>query len=324
MIVVEVSGRGDPDWAVRHQAFSALGRLSIEWGDRIPWQEIARGFEFRGRRIHFASRPIGIFKPRQMSAALSVRTVKPRSGSGRKTWYRDQHADLDRPTGLVPYDLDRRGPDAAANRHLRAAYDRRAPLIYFRATEPSVYDAIWPVWIEHFSANERRVLLAAQDAAETDLSSVRAATVASPDLVAEPQYTLRKTRHRNHQAWFSSRTKSAYGYRCAFSGLPLRDLLVGAHILPDSAGGPASVTNGICMSTLHHTAFDRHLIGVDPDLGVHVAPRVTEGRDGPLLESLIALAGTELRAPQDERAHPNRDYLERRFRQFGEVAGSRT
>ncbi len=310
---------GDPDWAVRHRAFSALDRLSIAWGGRIPWREIAHGFEFRGRHIHFAGRAVGIFKPRQMSAALSIKTVKPKPG--RKTWYRDQHADLDRLTGLVPYDLDRRGPDAAANRHLQAAFERRAPLIYFRATEPTVYEAVWPVWIEFFSVDEGRVLLAAQDAADGSLSSVRAATAARPDRVVESRYTLRETRHRNHQAWFSSRTKSAYGYQCAFSGLPLRDLLVGAHILPDSAGGPAAVTNGICMSTLHHTAFDRHLIGVDPDLGVHVAPRVTEGRDGPLLESLIALEGTVLRAPQDELAHPKRDYLEQRFRQFRAAAG---
>ena len=305
---------GDPDWAVRHQAFSALERLSVAHGGRIPWAEIARGFEFQGQSMYFASRAIGIFKPRQMSAALSLKTVMPRAG--RSTWYRDQEAHLDTATGLVPYDLARGRLSDASNRHLRLAFERRAPLIYFRATDPGIYEAIWPVWVEYFRLEQQQVLLAAPDTAHGSVSSVRAAALPDADLVVETRYSSRQTRQRNHQAWFSSRTKSAYGYRCAFSGLPLRDLLVGAHIVPDSDGGLASVTNGICMSTLHHAAFDAHLIGVDPELKVHIAPRVTKGRDGPLLENLKALDGTALRRPHDGRAHPNPDYLDRRFHKF--------
>lgn len=316
---MDVSGQGDPDWVIRHQAFSALERLSVGCKGMIPWQEIAHGFEAQGELIHFASKAIGIFKPRQMSAALSVKTVMPRSG--RETWYRDQETDLDDVTGLVSYDLARGGSSSASNRHLQLAFDRRAPLIYFRATDPGIYEAVWPVWIEHFSFREQRVLLAAQDRSQASVSSVRAASGVRGDLVVEPKYTLRVTRHRNHQAWFSSRTKSAYGYRCAFSNLPLRDLLVGAHIVPDAEQGPASVTNGICMSTLHHSAFDAHLIGVDPDLTVHIAPQVTDGRDGPLLETLKDLDGAVLRTPKDPRARPSRDHLEWRFQQFRNASG---
>ena len=310
---------GDPDWAVRHRAFSALERLSVACRGRIPWAEIARGFESQGQSIHFAGRAIGIFKPKQMSAALSIKTVMPRAG--RKAWYRDQETRFDTPTGLLPYDLARGGLGDASNRHLQLAFQRSAPLIYFRATDPAVYEAIWPVWVADFRLDKEQVLLAAPDTAQGAVSSVRGAILANPDLVTERRYSFRQTRHRNHQAWFSSRTKSAYGYRCAFSGLPLRDLLVGAHILPDAEGGAASVTNGICMSTLHHAAFDTHLIGVDPDLKVHIAPRVTKGRDGPLLESLKALDGTLLRAPQDPRAHPNPEHLEQRFHQFRHAIG---
>ena len=310
---------GDPDWALRHQAFSALERLSVAWSGRIPWSEIARGFEFQGESIHLASKAIGIFKPRQMSAALSIKTVMPRAG--RKTWYRDQEAQSDTATGLVPHDLARGGVREVSNRHLNEAFERKAPLIYFRATAPAIYEAIWPVWVEYFRPEEQQVLLAAPDIAHGSVSSVRAVALDNPDLAIETGYSFRRVRQRNHQAWFSSRTKSAYGYRCAFSGLPLRDLLVGAHILPDAEGGPASVTNGICMSTLHHAAFDTHLIGVDPDLKVHIAPRVTKGRDGPLLESLKALDGTLLRAPQDSRAHPNPEHLERRFQKFRHAIG---
>ena len=227
---MDPSRGGDPDWAFRHQAFSALERLSVAWSGRIPWGEIAHGFEFRGEPVHFASRAIGIFKPKQMSAALSVKTVMPRAG--RKTWYRDQEAQFDTPTGLVPYDLANGGLNNASNRHLQLAFHRGAPLIYFRASGPAVYEAIWPVWVEDFRVDKQQVLLAAPDTLQGGVSSVRAAVAGNTDLVTERRYSFGQTRRRNHQAWFSSRTKSAYGYRCAFSGLPLRDLLVGAHIVP--------------------------------------------------------------------------------------------
>ena len=186
--------------------------------------------------MRFVSRPRGIFKPRQMTAALSVKTTIPRAG--RPSWYRDQGSIIDAETGLLPYDLAR---DSArdSNDHLRLAFERRAPIIYFRAIEPAVYEAIWPVCVEQFSLREGRALLAAADTARANVSSVQAGQ--SGD--AEPRQG-RTTRSRpstaTHQAWFSSRTKSAYGYRCAFSGLPLRELLVGAHIVPDAEDGPAS------------------------------------------------------------------------------------
>ena len=302
----------DPDWAVRRAAFEALDRLVLIHGGRLPWQDIARGFHFGGELVRFASRPRGIFKPRQMTAALSVKTSMPRTG--RESWYRDQASAIDEKTGLVPYDLARKSAEES-NRHLQLAFERKAPVVYFRAVREAVYEAIWPVWIRQFNVEESRVLLAATDTASQEVSSVRVALPSDPES-REPSYYLVETRRRNHQAWFSSRTKSAYGYRCAFSGLPLRDLLVGAHIVPDSEGGVASVRNGICMSALHHTAFDAHLIGVDPDLRIHVGQHVFASRDGPLLESLKDLDSRSVRVPIEASLQPKREYLERRFDQF--------
>lgn len=305
---------GDPDWAIRAEAFSALERLVIEANGPIPWTNIDVGFQFEGQSIHFGSRAIGIFKPRQMSAALSLKTTVPRGQ--RQTWYRDQDADIDPTTGLMPYDLAKGGLDNPANLHLQFAYNRKAPLIYFRGVEPTLYEAFWPVWVAHFNAAEERVLLSISEATQTDLVSPPPPPLRDGLQVRKQSYSQVQSRHRNHQAWFSSRTKSAYGYRCAFSGLPLRSLLVGAHIKPDAEGGPPSVDNGICMSTLHHTAFDANLIGVDPDLRIHVAEKVIKERDGPLLENLRQLHGAKLRTPSHTDAHPNPKYLELRFARF--------
>ena len=303
----------DPDWAIRIQALSVVERLAVSFGGRIPRAEITAGFAYEGDKIHLASRAHGIFKPRQMSAALSVRTVKPRAG--RPSWYRDQNASFDLATGLLPYDLvpDPRHP---TNESLRLAYERRAPLIYFRAVEPTYYEAIWPIWVEDFSEDEGSVLLTAADPVRKDVSSAQAERPLTTTDVREPSYSLRKSKHRNHQAWFSSRTRSAYGYPCAFSNLPLEKLLVGAHIKSDEDGGPASVSNGICMSTLHHTAFDNYLIGMDPDLTIHVSRAVIDASDGPLLASLQGLDGATLRVPHQPLARPKPTFIEWRFVRF--------
>ena len=132
---------------------------------------------------------------------------------------------------------------------------------------------------------------------------------------------LHTARRRNHQAWFSKHVRSVYGYRCAFSNLPLGKLLVGAHIKADEEGGPASVSNGICMSTLHHAAFDSYLIGVDPELKIHVSRSIFDADDGPLLASLQGLDGATMRVPQMREARPDRGFLEWRFEKFRAVQG---
>ena len=67
----------DPDWPIRLAACAALERLVIANGGRLAWRDIAAGFQFHGDIVRFASRPRGIFKPRQMTAALSVKTTAP-------------------------------------------------------------------------------------------------------------------------------------------------------------------------------------------------------------------------------------------------------
>ena len=307
----------DPDAHIRSAAFSAMEKLlSYQPDGLVSWDEIHRGFQVDSEHIHFANRARGIFKPRQMSAALSIKTVVPRTG--RPTWYSDQglaSSQLDALTGLWHYDLARGGLDDPTNRALQTAMYRNAPLIYFIGVREKTYQPVFPVWVEHLDPELGHVLLATADIGDNHLSSVAAARSNLP-LSVETSWTLRTARVRNHQAWFSARTKAAYQWRCAFSGLPVRKLLVGAHIVPDAQGGPASVRNGICMTTLHHTAFDSNLIGVDPDFRIHVSPSLRDQNDGKLLANLTELAGQRIRLPGNPMDKPDSDLLEQRFNEF--------
>ena len=91
---------------------------------------------------------------------------------------------------------------------------------------------------------------------------------------------------------------------------------MGAHIVPDAKGGPASVRNGICMSTLHHTAFDSNLIGVAQDFRIHVSPLLRDQTDGVLLANLKNLEGQRLHLPDNPMDQPDLALLEKRFNEF--------
>lgn len=98
-------------------------------------------------------------------------------------------------------------------------------------------------------------------------------------------------------------------------------LVDAAHILPDGDQdlGRPDIRNGICMSKIHHAAFDANLIGVDTEFRSHVSKRLLSQHDGQMLEEgLTALAGRQIRLPQDAALWPDRERL--RFAQFIEAA----
>jgi putative restriction endonuclease len=63
-------------------------RLDTLKGGVLDSADLAVGFEFRGERIPLINPQRGIFKPRQMSHLLSIKTVFPRTGA--RVWYDDQ------------------------------------------------------------------------------------------------------------------------------------------------------------------------------------------------------------------------------------------
>lgn len=69
---------------------------------------------------------------------------------------------------------------------------------------------------------------------------------------------------------------TAYGGRCAVTGLDDARLLTASHIEPwaEAAGRRLDPSNGLCLNALHDRAFDRGLIVVEDDLRVRVSPRM--------------------------------------------------
>jgi putative restriction endonuclease len=89
-------------------------------------------------------------------------------------------------------------------------------------------------------------------------------------LVFQRPVLERLTRRKYRDVAFSRRVRDAYGYRCAMSGLQLRNgggrpEVQAAHIRPVEKDGSDSVRNGLALSGTLHWMFDRGLISVADD-----------------------------------------------------------
>jgi putative restriction endonuclease len=94
------------------------------------------------------------------------------------------------------------------------------------------------------------------------------------DIPAGPRKTVLEHINRKvRDARFRKNVLAAYTYRCAVSGIQL-DLIDAAHIIPvEHESGTDELKNGICLSAIHHRAFDLGLIGVKCDYSVIVNER---------------------------------------------------
>jgi putative restriction endonuclease len=306
-------GEDNRDTAIRMAAFDHVWRLN-EIHDQLSAQDLQPGFTFAGDRIPLVNPQRGIFKPHQMRFLLSIKTVFPKPG--RRVWYDDQrkvHRQIFDGDDTVDYAFMGQDPEAADNRWLKEAFENQIPIIYFLGIAPGRYQAIVPAFISGWDpgALMARVAFGVPDQGSLSLPTNR----------IERRYALRTVQQRLHQASFRQAVISAYGGRCAISGLPEPLLLDAAHIVEDKHEqlGHAVVPNGIPLSKIHHAAFDAHLIGIDPDYGLHVAERLLGQKDGPMLEALKRLAGGRIHLPDRAKDRPDRERLALRFERFKSV-----
>ena len=133
------------------------------------------------------------------------------------------------------------------------------------------------------------------------------------------QYVTAISKRRLHQAGFRARVMRAYQRRCAVCKLGHENLLDAAHIVPDrDPRGVAAVTNGLSLCKIHHAAFDANILGIDPELIVHVREDVLREEDGPMLKHGIQAAdGSRLLVvPRRAIDRPGTEFLEQRFEEF--------
>lgn len=132
----------------------------------------------------------------------------------------------------------------------------------------------------------------------------------------------RLTRRPYRDVAFRRQVRVAYDYRCAMSGLRLRNgggrpEVQAAHIRPVENLGSDSVRNGLALSGTLHWMFDRGLISVANDCETILVSRNKVPSE--VIDRLLHPSGKLLK-PADHRNHPHPENLRwHRERVFGQM-----
>jgi putative restriction endonuclease len=300
-----------PNSEILQAAFDKLSAIESMWGDEIPWQVIAEGFDLNGETILMANKARGIFKPKQMARGLiSIKTTEPKKGR-LKRYDDEEHGD-----GFYRYALQDGDPKANGNKLLWEAYDDRSPFVYFHAIAPSFYKAIWPCYVMQIHPDKGYCEVIAGPRTTLNFGHSSVVIYALPSAPVR-NYAVRESRIRLFQATFRENVLRSYASQCAITKLSLRPLLDAAHITPDAdVDSSTEVSNGIALSKLHHRAFDANLIGISPDLIVEVSRKVLEIPNGIFNDAFKKCDGVKLFQPFHMEARADRDRLAKRYEQF--------
>lgn len=297
---------GDLDARLRAAMFAHLSRVGSTHPDGAP-SRIINSFVFDGRQTRLVVQP-GIWKPKALQAALTIRTAWTRPGG------QAPYADKVGADGSLRYKWRGTDPNHSDNRALREAMRRQVPLAYFYPVAKGVYEAIYPVYLVNEDPAAHEFAVEIGDYIEPDEQDV--------DTPLERRYTRRLTLRRLHQALFRPMVLRAYESRCAICSLQHAALLDAAHILPDRhPNGEPVVSNGLAMCKLHHAAYDADFLGIRPDHVVEVRPDILDENDGPMLRhGLQEMHGTRITLPRLRRDHPDPNRLQERYAKFQTAA----
>jgi putative restriction endonuclease len=260
-------------------------------------------FNYAGQKIRLIDLQGGIWNPGaswkvsdDLRATLSINTTN----SGK-------YEDREFPGGLWKYDYQS-GGTAGKNTKMRKAMELQLPVIWFVQQNSGRYIP-YRVFIINDFPNEGYCLMSPDHSL--------AAASRSESLI-ERKYAERIMKQRLHQPAFRARVISAYETKCAICRLGHGRLLDAAHIVPDSdENSSTSVTNGLSLCKIHHTAYDINIIGIDSNYTVHIQKDVLSESDGPMLEHGIKEMNlVKLWIPRSPKEQPDPEMLDLRFNDF--------
>jgi putative restriction endonuclease len=309
------------DRLLRAAAFDRIRDLSRRYDDLVPLDALKQGFTFGGTRVSFGSFFSGIYRPKEMHgpAALALVTAPPKAG--KPAPYEDT---FDATAGTFSYRFRdpasssprARGQAEADNVKLIEAHRRGVPVVHFRGIAAGQYTPLAPVFVTAIDVHARTASLVVG----LPMIDTTSAGLISDEITR--RYATREAAYRLHQHHFRRAVLRAYRTRCTICELKEATLLQAAHIIEDRDPlGGATVVNGLALCAIHHLAYDRNLVGIDPDGLVHIHGRLLDEIDGPMLKNgLQHFHGAHILQPQRPEDRPDRQRLEIRFASFQSAA----
>ena len=257
-------------------------------------------YEIDGKPYRLVDQSRGIWNPKFLDSTLSII-------SDPDSHYRDHHRD----DGLIEYAYQK-GNAGGVNTKMRTAMENRDPIILLTKIATGVFVPTMPVYIVGDDPISNRFLIAVDEA------MVVLANNAGSISPIQKKYAEAIVRRRLHQPEFRGRVMRAYNTQCAICSLKHGELLDAAHIMPDAHElGVPSVSNGIALCKIHHTAYDQNFVGISPEYRVHINSDLMAEKDGPMLKHGIQeMNGRMLMLPSNETERPNIAALDYRYMQF--------
>ncbi len=298
------------DERVRASALAYLRVVQERTGDLVRREDVA-DFRIDGQRIALMDPQRGIRKPRQLDAALSIRTVFS-ADPNRRPYDDEQGSD-----GYLRYKWRGTNANHAENVALRRAMHANLPLIWFRGIDTGLYLPVAPVWFVDEEPVDHQFVVAFDERQRDAWDRTNDAHV----IELRREYASRVIRDRLHQPVFRQQVLAAYENRCALCRLRHRELLDAAHIRSDAKGGEPVVPNGIAMCKIHHAAFDNRFMGIRPTYEIEVRADVLTEEDGPTLKhALQGLHRQRIAVPRRRALRPNPELLEERYQEFAQAS----
>lgn len=116
---------------------------------------------------------------------------------------------------------------------------------------------------------------------------------------------------RVNQSFFRSTVLSSYNQKCCITGLSVPNLLSACHIKPwkTDKENRLNPQNGICLSQIHHTAFDLGFISITPDFRVKVSRYFDEfANDETVIKLFKEYDNQQILLPN--KFFPNKEFLD--------------
>ncbi len=279
----------------RQRIFSLL-ELRLQNSNGTIDRAALEKFEFDGTTQRLIDTRKGVWNPRNFDSTLSI--VSADDGP-----YPDEEVF----PGVWKYHYES-GNERGSSLKLRKAYEQKVPIILLRRVANGVYIPHFPAFVIADDPSNRWCLVAVEESA--DLYRLEESD--------SRKYAERFVRQRIHQKEFRSKVLRAYDDTCAICKLNRPELLDAAHIIPDvDPKGKAVISNGLSLCKIHHTAYDKNLIGIDADYRVHVGSQLLDITDGPMLKfGIQAMHGNQLHLPTLPVFYPDQNALADRFLEF--------
>ena len=122
---------------------------------------------------------------------------------------------------------------------------------------------------------------------------------------------------RVNQSFFRSAVMTSYNNRCCVSGVGNPQLLEACHIVSwaDDSHNRTNPENGLCLNSLFHRAYDKHLMAITPDYEIIISENFMEKVEDSTFEKyLTEINGRKINMPT--RFYPQRELLDIHYQKY--------